>query len=198
MSRISYAKALDKVLRPLGFERNRDDWIRVRGDIWECVNRQSSWLGGVNVNLFVKDLETEKLYREIAGSEHAVIPQGGTRISDLIGGADRWWKTDDPDGPAELAELVLRVGVPWFDKVRTLEEQAEQWFFRSVALTTSGYHWPTLVGLALTLHRMGEAEEACRVVRKPVPRTANQSSVEKVAKVRAWLGCDAPISLPGS
>jgi hypothetical protein len=46
------------------------------------------------------------------------------------------------------------------------------------------------VGLALTLYRMGEIEEACEVLRKPVPRTAIKVNVAWVVKTRAWLGCD--------
>src|SRR5678815_4880472 len=98
----SYAATLEQVLRPLGFERSGDDWVRVRGDIWECVNRQSSWMG-VTVNLYVKDLETEKLFLEIFAREGAIqMPSKSERIGALIDGYDRWWKSDEPDGPREL------------------------------------------------------------------------------------------------
>ena len=65
MSRPSYAKALTKLLQPLGFQRDGYDWIRVRGDMWECVNLQISWLGGVTANIEMKDLETEKILQSI-------------------------------------------------------------------------------------------------------------------------------------
>lgn len=190
MKRQSYPKALDDALRPFGFERQGDDWIRVRGDMWECVNRQSSWLGGVTVNLDMKDLQTEKLFLSIFASSGAIqMPTIGARIGELIDGYDRWWKKDEPNGPAEMAQAVVEHGLPWFDRVRTLEEQAANWYGRAGALTSRGYHGSSLVGLALTLYRMGEREEACRVLSKPVPRTAIRSSVEKVARVRDWLGC---------
>ena len=192
MTRRSYAKTLDEALRPFGFKKNGDDWIRVRGDMWECVNRQSSWLGGVTVNLAIKDLETEKLFLE------ALRPLGmtqmrpiTTRIGTLIDGYGRWWTKDEPDGPTHMADAVVKYGLPWFDRVRTLQEQAENWFGRRTALTGRGYHGPSLIGLALTLYRMGELREACEVLRRPVPKTAIQEAVRDVARVREWLGCDA-------
>ena len=66
MSRLSYTKALDGVLQPLKFERQGKDWIRIRGDIWDCCNLQKSWIdGSVTVNLFAKDLETERILKTI-------------------------------------------------------------------------------------------------------------------------------------
>jgi len=98
MSR-SYAKALDDTLRPVGFERAGDDWVRVRGDMWECVNRQSSNLSGVTVNLSVKDLVTEKLFLEIFGGDGAILlPPIQARIGEIIDGYDRWWTSNEPNG----------------------------------------------------------------------------------------------------
>lgn len=191
MSRKSYAKALDEALRPLGFDRHGDDWIRIRGDMWECVNRYSSWLGGVTVTLFMKDVETEKIFLEIFRPHGAIqMPAISMPIGTLIDGYARKWR-DEPEGPANLVATVVRYGLPWFNQVRTLPEQAENWYARATALTSRGYHGPSLVGLALTLFRMGELREACEVLRKPVPRTAIPGSVEKVSRVREWLGCEA-------
>lgn len=184
----SYVKALDQRLSPLDFKRRGDDWVRVRGDMWECVNRQPSTLYGVTVNLSMKDLETEKLFLEIFGGEGAILmPPIDVRIGELIDGYDRWWTSKEPNGPQELADAVLKHGLPWFDSVRTLEQQAEHWFARRTALMARGYHGPSLIGLALTLYRMGELQEAREVVRKPVPKTAIPGSVRSVATVREWL-----------
>ncbi len=188
----SYSKALNDLLAPLGFERSGDDWTRVRGDMWECVNRQASWMG-VRVNFLMKDLETEKLFLAIFASEGAVrMPPVSMTIGQLIDGYDRWWTSGQPNGPDDMAEAVLRYGLPWFDKVRTPEQQAEHWYGRKTILSVRGYHGPSYVGLALSLHRMGETAEACEALRKPVPKTAIPSSVRRVAKTREWLGCDEP------
>lgn len=195
MTRKSYAKALDEVLRPLGFKRTGDDWIRIRGDMWECVHRHSSWLGGVTAELFMKDLETEKIFLEIFRSEGAIqMPAISASMGQLTDGYSRKWG-DEPEGPADMAETVVKYGLPWFDKVRTLEEQASQWFARGT--TSPGYFSPSMIGLALTLYRMGELEEACETLRKPVPKTAIPANVRKVATVRRWLGCDGADVLDG-
>jgi hypothetical protein len=159
--------------------------------MWECVNRQAGQFG-VTVNLLMKDLETEKLFLEIFGSEGAIqMPPISERIGQLIDGYDHWWKGEERDGPEKLAEAVLAYGLPWFDKVRTLEQQADHWYARREALSIRGYHGRSLIGLALTLYRMGEVLEACDILGKPVPKTAIASNVASVAKAREWLGCDA-------
>lgn len=158
--------------------------------MWECVNRQTGQFG-VTVNFYKKDLETEKLYLEIfraLGDKQ--MPVRDWRIGEIIDGYDRWWRSDDSNGPDSLAEAVRTYGLPWLDEVRTLEEQAETWFARRILVDATGYNGPLMISLALTLYRMEELGEACEVLRKPVTRTALPSSVERVAMVRAWLGCD--------
>jgi hypothetical protein len=165
--------------------------VRTRDDIWECVNRQVSNYYGVTINFYINDLEAEKLYLDVFASDGAIrMPPIYTRLGALIDGYDRWWRSDEPNGPANMIADLVKYGLPWFDRVRTLEQQAEQWCDRKGALASRGYHGQSLIRLALTLYRMGEIDEACEVLRKPVPRTAIQSSVQMVAKVREWLGCD--------
>jgi hypothetical protein len=193
MGRRSYPQALDAVLRPLGFTRHGDDWIRVRGDIEDCVNRQSRWIGGVTVNLFQKDLETEKLYREIMGPDEPLLFCGSqARIGTLVYGYDRWWTTDDPNGPDEVARLVVEHGMAWFDRVRTLEDQAVSWYHRDALLSSERSYGKYNILLAITLYRMGRYDEACRVVRHPQPRTAIRSVVSAMNRVRQWLDRHPP------
>jgi hypothetical protein len=145
----------------------------------------------VTVNLWAKDLETERLFLEIFGPEGATqMPPAETRIGALIDGRDRWWKADEPDGPGDLARSVLKYGLPWFERVQTLEDQAELWFFRSTALTAPGYLGPSAVGLALTLYRLGRTAEACEILARPVTKTANPTVVHNVRRLREWLRCD--------
>lgn len=182
-----YPKALDRALRPLEFRRKRLDWVRVRGELEETVNLQSGWLGGRTVNLWIKNLETEKLYLEIFGSDGAIqMPPISKRIGILIDNHDHWWG-DEPEGPEDMANWVVRVGLPWFDRSPSLEDQAVNWYGRGTAMR--GYYGPGLIGLGLTLYRMGERDEACEVLNKPVPKTAGHTWPGKVARVREWLGC---------
>ena len=184
MTRMSYNTALNKTLKPLGFKREGKNWVRVRGDMRECVNLQTSTYLGTTANLYAKDLKTEKLLGEALSTDKPHLLPETQRIGGLIDGHDRWWRRD-PNGPASLAQAVGTFGVPWFDKVRTLEDQAELWYGRYGG--SAWWRGPPLIYLALTLYRMGCLDEALTAIRRPVPRTAIPSWVANVAAVREWL-----------
>lgn len=184
MSRLSYTKALDDLLRPLEFQRQGRDWTRVRGEIEERVDLQKSWVdGSVTVNVWARNLETEKILESIPCYEVLGIIQFGVRIGSLIDGYDRWWK-NDPTGPVELAEATRIHAIPWFDKVRSLEDQASKWYGRG---TTRPWSSPNLGALAVTLYRLGEIAEALAMFDAPVPKTANSTIVARGRCVQRWL-----------
>lgn len=198
MKRVNYSKALDAALLPLGFKRNRDEWSRVRGNIRETVFRQKMIYGGGGVSLDVMacDIDTEKLYLDVFeswGIKQGPVIQKSVEL--LRGKYSRVWSTTDPDGPADLIGLLFRDGLPWFDEVRTLEDQAEHWYRRSKGrdVNLSGYAPYEMIMLALTLHRMGEYDEAMQVLNKPPPRTVHPMAVERVAMARAWLERQTPL-----
>lgn len=179
---------LDAALSPLGFKRNKDDWVRIRGDFEATVNRQSSWLGGVAVNFALKDLETEKLYLEIF-PEAVVFPAPYHSMAYFIKGHSGWWATEDPDAPADMAASVLTYVVPWFERTWPLEVQAREWYFRDRQFERlRGAGGFGAIALALTLHRMGEFEDARKLLNAPTPRTAIGSNIKDFARVRDYLG----------
>lgn len=185
MTRLSYTKAIDGVLQPLGFERSGKDWTRVRGDIWDCVNLQKSWVdGSLTVNLYAKDLETERILKSIMCDTVLGVRPVYERIGPLIDGYDRWWK-NDPNGPAELAEAVRMHALPWFDRIQSLEDQALHWHFRSA--TAQPWRRRDLPELAVTLYRLGELEEALALFDAPVPKTAIATLVAEGRCVQRWL-----------
>ena len=185
MSRLSYTKALDGVLQPLNFAREGKDWIRVRGDIWECCNLQKSWIdGSVTVNLFAKDLETDRLLKLIACDVSLGVRATNERIGTLIDGRDRWWK-NDPNGPVALAEAVRVYGLPWFERVQSLEDQAALWYFRSA--TAQPWKKPNLAALAVTLYRLGAVDEARALFDAPVPKVVIPTLVAEGRCVQRWL-----------
>ena len=188
MSRPSYPKALDKLLQPRGFQRDGYDWVRVRGDMWECVNLQISWVAGVTANIQMKDLETEKIIQAIPCEPPNFMDLVSVRIGHLIDNHDRWWK-NAPNGPAELAEAVKIYGLPWFDKVRTLEEQAARWYGRKS--TRPQWRNPYLTELAVTLFRLGEIDEALALFNSPAPKTGPPLRVIWGTCVQKWLEREA-------
>jgi hypothetical protein len=116
MGRKSYGAALTKVLGPEGFARGGQWWSRTVGTVLEQVDLQRSSVAGrgVTVNLWSKDLETERILHGIECERLVHIMSGGKRISGLIpsfNGYDRWW-VNNPNGPVELAEAVRAHGLP--------------------------------------------------------------------------------------
>ena len=185
MTRPSYTAALDRLLGPLGFERHGGDWIRLRGDIWDCVDLQKTWVdGSVTVNLYGKDLETERLLQSIACDVPSGIRLFGQRLGLLIDGRDRWWK-NNPNGPSEVAEAVRVYGIPWLERVRSLEDEATHWYGR--AATAKPWRNPNLAALAVTLYRLGERDEALALFEAPVPKTAIPTLVAEGRCVQRWL-----------
>ncbi|MGH6909206.1 MAG: DUF4304 domain-containing protein [Phenylobacterium sp.] len=183
MSAPSYAKALDRLLQPLGFRREGDDWIRVRGSLWECINLQVSWVAGVTANVQMKDLETEAILQAIPCEEPIFMSPVSWRIGQLVDGYDKWWR-NAPNGPAELTAAVEAYGLPQFDKVRTLEDQAAKWYGRG---GDRAWRSPSLAALAVTLYRMGALVEARSLFESMPPRTAIPSLVARGRCVQRWL-----------
>lgn len=184
MTRPSYTKALSRTLEPLGFAREGQDWRRLRGEVEDWVNLQKSWVdGSVTVNLFAKNVETERILKSIPCEEGLGIRQFGQRIGQLIDGRDRWWK-NDPKGPTEVADAVRAYGVPWFERVQSLEDEASKWYGRG---TTGSWRKPNLTVLAVTLFRLGALEEALALFEEPVPKTAIPMLVTEGRCVQQWL-----------
>jgi hypothetical protein len=187
MSRLSYTKALDRVLQPFGFlrEGKKKDWTRIRGDIWDCVNLQKSWIdGSVTVNLYARDLETDRILKSIPCDTTLGVRTEYVRIGQLIDGNDRWWK-NNPNGPTELAEAVRVHGIPWFDRIQSLEDQAELWHYRTA--TAGPWRRSDLVDLAVTLYRLGALDEALALFDAPAPKTAIPNVVVGGRCVQGWL-----------
>ena len=188
MSGRLYAKTLDRALTPHGFVRDGLDWVRIRDGFEEVVNLQPSWQGGRTVNLYIRDLATDRIYREIFGPDGKGRMQPAyQRLATLVHKRDHFWG-DEPNGPSEMAELTVAHGLPWFDRVRTLEDQATIWYGRNIVRAPGDYTFD-MIGLALTLYRMGETEEACTLLNRPVPKTAIPAMVRDVARLKEWLGC---------
>lgn len=184
MTRPSYTRAIDDVLRPVGFERRGKEWTRIRGEMEEQLDLQKSWIdGGVTVNVWAKNLETNRILKSIPCDVEMGIVQSGVRIGELIDGLDRWWR-NDPNGPAELAEAVRTYALPWFDQFRTLEDQAARRYARGGARP---WRNPSIPPLAVTLYRLGEIDEALALFDAPIPKTAIPNLVAKCKCVQRWL-----------
>lgn len=186
MTRLSYTRALDNLLLPLGFTREKEFWSRVSGEILEQFDLQKDWVdGAVTVNLWAKNIVTERVIKSIPCKNTLGIAQTGKRIGRIVDGPnnlDRWWK-NDPGGPVEVAGLVRDHGLAWFGKVTTLEEQARHWYGPSRGTWKDG----NLAALVVTLYRLGKLDEALALFDEPIPRTAFPETIENARCVQRWL-----------
>jgi hypothetical protein len=178
--RTSYAAAVDKVLRPMGFEQNGRDWTRQIGSVLEGVSLQKSQIAGTTANLWSKDLATEALLKEaMPWLEPPIMVIFSWRIGQLMSGLDCWWKNDS-NGPTELSEALQKHVPEFFNGRRSLEAQALS--FGRLSPKWSG----SRINLAMTLYRLGDAEEACRILENP-PKTTPDVWKRKAESVRNWI-----------
>jgi len=185
----AYAKAIHALLNPLGFTRQGNDWVRVRDDLWERVDLQVIRYGGLTVNLSARDVRTAEILESIPCGEKLWLNPVTTRIGQLIDRRHREWKKEEPNGPAEMAEAVRVYGLPWFDRVRSIEDQAAKWYGRY--WDKNPWRNTRLPELAVTLYRLGEVEEALKLFEAPERKTTPPRLVAECRCVERWLKAQA-------
>jgi hypothetical protein len=194
----TYRRALNELLTPLGFViQTKDNWVRRVGDVEECIDLQRSAYGlGVTVNIWSVDLVSRKMLED-------AVPPGAPglkywvseRLGHFLGPYDKWWK-GDPNGPAVVAEAVREHALPFLERMRPLEAQADRLGRRGVGQGVP--HISSRLQLAVTLYRMGEREEACRALMIPKRRTEIPAWAAQVQPLRDFLGCSPMDGLAGS
>lgn len=189
MTRVNYARVIDKALKPFGFVRDGDDWIRIREDRWECVNRPSSSYGGVHVTLSMKDLETQRIYQMIFDRPGDSAWRGylDEDLGILANGYQGFWRQDTPNGAQDLVDKLLGFGLPWFETFQTPEEVVGPWRSRTDPPTYRDFSPVWLVTYMICFYRLGDLEAAQAVLRTPAPRLATPASLMHMERARAWL-----------
>ena len=183
-----YAKALNALLNPLGFARRGNAWTRTRDNIWECIDIQSIRYLGLTVNVSAKDVRTADILASIPCKDELWLPPITMRIGQLIDGHSRVWK-DEPDGPTEMVQAVRVYGLPWFERVRSVEDQAAKWYGRHSI--KGPWRSSSLPALAVTLYRLGELDEALALFSAPERKTTAAKYVAKCRCVERWLKAQA-------
>lgn len=195
MARLTYVKAISEALGPMGFAlsvcRSRDkEWIRIRDGFEDRIDLQVSSIGGTTCNVFTRDLTTLDILRRAAPPKYPGWHYAEyTRLGELVDGNDLWWR-DDPAGPIKVVDLIKSHGLPYFESLRTLEDQAEKF---GIDGGKPWRHVPTLLQLAVTLWRMERGNEVCELLANPPTGPISTPSPESLARaeaLRAWLGCD--------
>jgi hypothetical protein len=139
----------------------------------------------MTVNFSAKDVRTAEILEAIPCEEDLWLSPVTARIGQLIDRRHREWEKDEPNGPAEMTEAVRIYGLPWFDRVRSVEDQAAKWY---------GRHWDkspwrntSLPELAVTLYRLGQVEEALKLFEAPERKTTPPRLVTECRCVERWL-----------
>jgi hypothetical protein len=183
-----YSQAIDSVLTPLGFAREGSDWIRRIGDVEDCVSLYKGGDGSMHVDLLNSDLKSNEVMKAALGPD-----RGNSRwwisqpLSRVYGQSHKTWK-NDPNGPSEVAEKLCDYGPKFFELVRDLKSQA-YWFGLAGLLTGVWRQGPTVVKLAITLHRMGERELCCRALDVPRRNHEIPSLAADIGTVRRYFQC---------
>lgn len=147
---------------------------------------------GSTIEYNLADVETEALFLQIF-PEWPRMPTMSRRVGQMMTSRDPprrtpWWMLDDPEGPRQMIVALEQEVLPWFDRPWPLEAQAEEWFFRDMALKGQHHLTHNVVCLSLTLHRMGAFEDVRLLLDQPLRSRPSQSEVEMIAKVREALG----------
>jgi hypothetical protein len=198
LSRKTYTGALDQLLTPLGFERqDKRSWVRHVGDMEERVDLEKGWVdGAMTASVKCVDMVGLEIMRQAVPGGPGVIYPIDRRIGHFVGPFDKWWK-NDPNGPEEIAEIVRVHGLPFLESFRTIEARADH-FGRAFVEGQRNPHIPSRAWLAVTLHRMGKGDEACRALEIPKRRTEIPSAGAMVQALRSYLGCPHMDGLAGS
>jgi hypothetical protein len=132
------------------------------------------------VNIHIHDLVADETLIAAGG---VGLAYGSFRLGDLAGIPD-WW-SNDPNGPSELAEAVMTYALPYFDWMRPPEVRARS-DGRDI-LDKRRLSSDSRARLTLTLHRMGEFDEALDVLRS-TPKS--QLCTPNVAALTTILGVE--------
>lgn len=156
--------AIDSVLKPLGFKRNKWTWNRETAGIVDVVTLQrSKYDDEVTVTLGVLN---SAVFRDCWG-EDPQLPADETactvrtRLGEWIEGRERWWNLAEEDTPSNIAGRLAQEGVPFLDRMHSLAEM-EQYLVDTKVLERS-YPLP-IIYLAILKARRGQPDAACSIL----------------------------------
>lgn len=185
MKKLNFPQALDRVLAPAGFTREKMLWSRTRGDIRDEVFLDRNWLdGSMMADLRMRDLVTEEILRGMPADPPLFLWPISIPAGFLLEKQKQWWRKDE-NGPEELAAAVQNFGLPWFDQVHTLEDEGAVWIRNSFPL---GMHPASFSVRVVTLYRLGAIDEAIALLVAAKPRKMTPpGTVAAYHTVRNWF-----------
>ena len=191
MKKLNYNTAVDYVLRLAGFVRDKQFWRRFTDDFVDMADvKISSNFEKVTINLQIVERRTFEIYSgQPADAEtryyHCPVDR---RLNMIITEYDRWWPRGDPETPSLMLEAIRDHGLPYFDKMHSLE--AMETHIRKVVAKPWRDQRGT-VFLAITLCRMGRIEEALDLIKDPPAERDYRYSHKEVEVFRQRILAEA-------
>ena len=179
---------LDRLLKPLGFARQKTTWNRRSNSTVDVVDIQVSKAGdAITVNAGVSDTDAHALLWGNELSDFIEQPSCTVcaRIGELIDGTDKWWQLGDGGVADELTEKVATQVLPFLERMHA-REAMEQWLI-DARVTKKKYPAP-IINLAILKSRTGKAVEACTLLAELQKKLVGPWRT-RTAEVARRLGC---------
>jgi hypothetical protein len=190
----SFTSAVNDVLEPAGFTRaGRATWNRTAGGYRDAISLQTIQSLGTVVNVYTVDLTSKAILDSCAPDQSGgLMYPVYERLGLLMGPFDRAWR-QGRDRPSDLAAAIVNHALPFLDRMHDLVQLMGY-------LSRGAKKWrefTEVVYLAITLYRLGETDQACRLLAHP-PRRLGDGGRIKVAALRDYFDCPSmPADLSG-
>jgi hypothetical protein len=188
MSTRTVVTRLDGLLKPLGFERQKQTWNRTSGSFVDAINVQVSKAEhAITVNAGVMDPD---VHRKCWGSSPCgwidePLCTVRTRIGALLGNTDVWWSLGDGTVVEEIAEAVATQVLPFLDRMHARDAMEE---FLVAAKVLKYRYPPESIYLAILRHELGDHSGACALLQE-LQQTTIGNWRTGISEVSSRLGC---------
>jgi hypothetical protein len=192
MSERNVIAELDRILKPLGFTRQKSTWNRRVGYAVDVIDVQVSKSGdAITTNAGVLDGDVHgKLWGEEPPSfveESACTVRA--RIGDLIDGHDLWWRRSQVNVDVEIAATVGRLVLPFLERMHG-RQAMEEWLVANQVVRKK--YAPAILGLAILKDALGKNQVACEILSE-LRRGTGGAWRNRFDEVAQRLGCNRDV-----
>lgn len=155
---------LDKLLKPVGFTRQKAVWNRRVGYVVDVIDVQVSKTGeAITVNAGVLDGDVHK---KLWGEEPPSFVEEPlctvrARVGDLIDGHDLWWQLSEANIDTEIVGIVDRLLLPFLRRMHA-RQAMEEWLITTQVVRKK--YPPPILSLVILKDALGRNQEACELL----------------------------------
>jgi hypothetical protein len=159
------AVRIDDLLKAHGFRMREAAWNRRVGSLVDVVTLQIDKVGRratVNVGVLHPVAYTKCWNRPVPDFVEEASCTVHMRLSELIGGRDRWWPLDQPQLEEDVVQKIAAYGLPFFERMHSAHE-IESSLARS-PIVAKYLRPPQTIYLAVLRHARGDTAGACALL----------------------------------